>query len=109
MALKPIAIAVVVLLAVLSIPLILSFLSPSVPAKLSQGEVEKIASNYIAANYPGSTVTSMKVTAVENDQYKITIEYNQQTGNTCTRYKCYWEGPASQYCRQDSPAGLGKC
>lgn len=106
---KPLAIAAIVLLVVLSIPLVLTALNPPKPPALTQGDVEKIAINYIAATYPGSSITSMKLTQREGDTYKFTIEYNQNTQGTCKRYKCYWQGPASQYCRQDSPNGLGPC
>lgn len=106
---KPLAIATIILLIVLSIPLVLTALNPPKPVSLSQTDVERIATNYIAATYPGSTITNLAITSHEGDAYKITIEYNQGTGNTCKRYKCYYEGPASQYCRQDSPNGLGAC
>lgn len=105
---KLFAIAIVILLLVLSVPLLFS-LSQQDKSALTQEDVEKIASNYIAATYPSSTITSLKITEKQEDSYKITIEYNQGAGLACKRFKCYWEGPASQYCRQDSPNGLGPC
>lgn len=106
---KPLAIATVILLIVLSIPLVFTLFNPPKLVTLTQSDVEKIASNYIAATYPGSTITKLYVTEKVENTYKITIEYNQNTGNACKKYKCYYEGPASQFCRQDSPNGLGPC
>ena len=106
---KSLATATVILLIVLSIPLVLTALNPPSQLVLTQADVEKIAANYITATYPGSTITNLAVTEKTGDTYKITVDYNQGTGATCKRYKCYWEGPAAQYCRQDSPNGLGKC
>ncbi len=104
---KEVIIAILVLIAVV----ILLRFNPPQQQTLSEGEVVGIAENFITTNYPQSTVLSTNVTYhnATNGQYKITIRYKQMATEGCKISQCYWEGPASPYCRQESNLSLGSC
>ena len=99
--------AIVILVAVI----VFASFNPPTSQPLADADAISISQNYIATNYPGSTVLNTAITErnLTSQHWKITINYKQQTAQGCTLARCYWEGPASQYCRQESNLSLGNC
>ncbi len=76
---------------------------------LSDADVLKIAENYVTTSIQSSRVTSSTITSKADGNWKITVDYQQGTGANCKVGKCYWEGPAAMFCRQESNTTLGTC
>ncbi len=77
---------------------------------LTNQEVTRIAGNYVSTTLPNITVTGATVTSNQSNVWKVTINYEQRlAGETCKVGKCYWEGPASMFCRIESNQTLGQC
>ncbi len=76
---------------------------------LSDADVLKIAENYVATSIQSSRVTSSTIISKADGKWKITVDYQQGIGANCKVGKCYWEGPAAMFCRQESNATLGTC
>ncbi|MFH1247101.1 MAG: hypothetical protein V1644_01850 [Candidatus Micrarchaeota archaeon] len=106
---KYLVIAVVLIMAVVLLPNYLPQTASTTPT-LSENEVVKIAENYVKTTLENVTITKSTVSNKTNDIWKITIYYEQRLKNeACKVGKCYWEGPASMFCRVESNQTLGLC
>ena len=76
---------------------------------LSDADVLKIATNYVATSIENSVVINSIITSKTDGKWKITVDYQQGTGANCKVGKCYWEGPAAMFCRPESNMTLGTC
>ncbi len=110
---KLILAAVALILLVVLLPAYLSQQSGTSPA-LNDDAVKRLAQNYVETTLPNVTVTGASITskpASDNNStvWKVTINYEQRNGRMCKVGKCYWEGPASMFCRIESSQSLGQC
>ncbi|MDP3742073.1 MAG: hypothetical protein Q8R15_02035, partial [Candidatus Micrarchaeota archaeon] len=104
---KLILAAVALILIVILLPTYLSQQGTSVQG-LTEQEVIRTAENYVSTTLPNVTVTGASVTNNQSGVWKVTINYEQRTvGQQCKVGKCYWEGPASMFCRIESNQTLG--
>lgn len=100
--------AVALILIVVLLPTYLQQQSGTIQ-DLTDNEVKRIAENYVSTTLPNVTVTGTTITSNQSGVWKITINYEQRTAGTCKVGKCYWEGPASMFCRVESNQSLGNC
>ena len=106
MAYKELIIAVAILLVIILIPTVYL---PLTTQSLSDEEVQTIATNFVETNTPNTMVVETTITERSDDVWKITVTYKQGEGANCKIGKCYWEGPASQFCRSESNQTLRPC
>ncbi len=101
-----ILVAIAVLLLVILVP---TLIPPSNQPLLTDVDVAKIAENYVETTIQGAVVTGSSITGKTDAKWKITVNYQTGSGSKCKVGKCYWEGPASMYCRPESNQTLGQC
>ncbi len=107
MAYKALIVAIVVLLVVI---LAASLLPSQLPnSELTENDVKQIAENYVATRIADALPITSQVTGRDGSKWMVTVNYQQGEGAACKVGKCYWEGPASQFCRVESNQTLGAC
>ncbi len=102
-----VVIAIAALLAVVLLPKLSPLPNPG--PLLTDADVMQIAENYVETNVQGVKVVNSSITSRENGKWGITIVYEEGTEANCKVGKCYWEGPASMFCRPESNQSLGQC
>ncbi len=108
MAYKLLGAAVLALLVVILLPTFLTT-RESPRTSLSDEDAGQIAENYVETNIENSTALSSVITSRQNGLWRITVTYKHGQGENCKIGKCYWEGPASQFCRIESNQSLRPC
>lgn len=104
---QALAIAVLALVIVVLLPSVLT--GKQGAAALTDSDVDKIARNYVETSFNDTVVTATQLTDKANGVWQITVTYQQGAGSRCKVGKCYWQGPASMYCRVESSQTLGQC